>query len=363
MYTLFSLAVSINQLYFLRLIRSKARRGKLGYFLGLVMGLYTHYFFVFVLVSQALYVTFNNLTKEQGSGLEKRVKWTWLKISSLGVMFFLPWLYFMAKLGFGEGMRPLLAPPSSFNIVQTFTNFIFGFQEEKIQNLFISLWPLSTGVLFLMFTERNKRKSKNIDYFFLATFLPVLLVFVISFIQPIFLSRYLILVTPTLFFLLAWTIGNYSRRTSLLLAKMAIALMLGMTMYQYFSNATPVKENYRELASYLSEKTRSSDIVTISAPFTIYPIEYNYDGQARLATIPEWNRYLKESNIPEYDRDNLVNLMEEFRQRYNYMYLVLSYDQGYEKDIRDYLDNNFEITDIRYFPTDITLVVYKLKYD
>jgi mannosyltransferase len=362
MYTLFSLSVSVNQLFFLRLIRSRGKHGKLGYFIGTLTGLYTHYFFIFVLVSQALYVFFHNLTKENGVGLSKKFKLTWLGISGLSFSLFVPWVYFMVKSGLGEGMRPLLTTPSSYSIVQTFTNFLFGFQEEEVQNLFISLWPLSTALLFLIFTEKNKKKTRNIDYFFLVTFLPVLLVFVISYIQPIFLSRYLILVTPTLFFLLAWTIGNYQRRVSLILAELVIALMVGMTMYQYFSNKTPVKESYRELSSYLSESVEPSDVVAISAPFTIYPIEYNYEGQARLVTIPEWNRYLENSNIPEYKDDDLAGMMSKFREKYKKMYLVLSYDQGYEKDIRNYLDHNFEITEQREFPTDISLVVYKLKY-
>ena len=42
------------------------------------------------------------------------------------------------------------------------------------------------------------------------------------------------------------------------------------------------------------------------------------------------------------------------------MYVILSYDQGYEKEFKTYLDNNFEKVDERDFSPDLTLYQYKL---
>ncbi len=42
------------------------------------------------------------------------------------------------------------------------------------------------------------------------------------------------------------------------------------------------------------------------------------------------------------------------------MYVILSYDQGYEKEFKTYLDNNFEQVNERDFSPDLTLYQYKL---
>ncbi|MCT7423387.1 hypothetical protein N4A85_24950, partial [Escherichia coli] len=73
----------------------------------------------------------------------------------------------------------------------------------------------------------------------------------------------------------------------------AFAATLMLTLWIQISNSkTPAKENFRETAQYLSQNTAPQDIVFISPPFTIYPIEYYYQGQAQIFTIPEWNRYI-----------------------------------------------------------------------
>src|SRR5579862_5368761 len=49
MYTLFALITTINNLFFIRFINSKGSTSKFGYIVSAVIGLYTHYFFIFLL--------------------------------------------------------------------------------------------------------------------------------------------------------------------------------------------------------------------------------------------------------------------------------------------------------------------------
>jgi uncharacterized membrane protein len=355
-YALFTLIVVLNNMFFLRLITTNGKDGKTGLFLTTIAGLYTHYFFVFLLITQCVYTLVLKVIKEKN----RTVPAIFFSILVSAVFLFSPWLIYVIQSGIASNTQPLIPPPSSYNVIQTFVNFIFGFQPQPIQAILISLWPLLTVVLFLMFTNKKQKNIKNLDYYFLATFLPVVLVFFISFIKPIFLSRYLILVTPTLFFIIAWIILNNSKKASFYLSVVSLTVMFLLLLFQNISANTPVKENYSKVSQYLSAYTTPQDVVAITAPFTIYPIEYQYKGEAKLVTIPNWDRYVQ-GPMPKFNLDEFTAQMSQYQKQYNRVFVIFSYDQGYEQDVRNYLDKHYALMGNGDF-NNIEMRVYKLKY-
>ncbi len=91
-------------------------------------------------------------------------------------------------------------------------------------------------------------------------------------------------------------------------------------------------------------------------------IEYSYKGQSRIETVPEWNRFTQ-SEIPEFNEQALSNQIERYRKQYQHMYVVLSYDQGYEDRLAFYLDNNLERIDLKELSENLEIRVYRLRYD
>lgn len=379
MYTLFTLVTTINHLFFLRVVKSHGSCSKFGYFVSLLLGFYTHYFFLFLLVTQLVFVFLRFGRNPSASprtvpyGASLRVNQSdalSLKTLLLGVgtpllfagMLFLPWIGYVVKSGFASSTQPVIPTPTSFNVFQTFVNFLFGFQTQGMQALLVSLWPFSVIVFFFIFTRRQKIPIRDFEYFVLVTFLPIFLVFFASFFKPLFLSRYLIFVTPTLFFILAYLVLSYSRRVSSYVVATLLIIMLGLLVYQSNSRDTPVKEDYRGVATYLSANVSPSDIIAVSAPFTVYPIEYSYVGQARIVTIPEWNRYVRGS-IPVFSMKKLEQQTEKYRRQYARIFTVLSYDQGYEKDLRTYFDQHYELLAHKQFSPGLEIRVYRLRYD
>ena len=113
---------------------------------------------------------------------------------------------------------------------------------------------------------------------------------------------------------------------------------------------------------YLNKQVRPSDIVAISAPFTVYPIDYYYRGTAKIDTIPQWDRFNRGA-IPSFSKADLIKQLNSYKNTYDRMFVVLSYNQGYEDETKDYLDHNFErLKLIRYSPG-LELRVYKLRYN
>ncbi len=355
MYMLFTLATTWSNIYFLRVFRSRGGQGKVGYLLATTLGLYTHYFFLLVVFVQTVYIFFKCLA-------QKRFILLFLALLTPPFLIFLPWAIYFLSHGLAASSQPVLARPSAYNLFQTFSDFLFGFQNRTIEGVLVSLWPLLVIFLFFTFTRGGKIAGRDIDYFFLITFAPIILVFMASFIRPVYLSRYLIFVLPTLFFLIAWSLSGFSGRMARFLIVGLLVIMVGLLLYQDFTSSTPAEENYRGVANYLSQNATPGDIIAVSAPFTVYPLEYAYTGHARIDTIPNWDRYVQ-GPIPPFTLAGLTDQLNSYKTEYARLFLVLSYDQGYESRIRNYLDTHYQMLKEKKFANGIDLRVYRLRYD
>jgi hypothetical protein len=137
--------------------------------------------------------------------------------------------------------------------------------------------------------------------------------------------------------------------------------MLGLSVFQGISAQTPVKEDYSVLDTYLNKSVGPQDVVAVSVPFTIYPIEYQYQGSAKIVTIPEWDHY-DVGSIPKFEMNTFINQINDLKKNYNQIDLVLSYDQGYQKDIVNYMDTHYALVQKKDFSESVELRVYKLRY-
>ncbi|MBL8029890.1 MAG: glycosyltransferase family 39 protein [Candidatus Doudnabacteria bacterium] len=361
MYSLLTLLTILNQISFLKLISSlqnnQNHRILWAYFsLTTILGIYTHYFFWLVLTTQFFYLllTHKNLLKKYFN--------TFILMLGIILCSFVPWVLQVLKVGFFSNTTPLINLPTYLNLFNSFTQFIFGFQAEKINTIILSLWPITVLMLFF-YLQKNNRLDKNALYFLLTAFLPPLLIFLISItIRPIFVTRYFIFTVPSLFLFLSWLIYAYSKTVSYLLKTTFVSAMICTLYLQNVLPNAPIKENYRAAASYLSSQSSNQDLIAISAPFTIYPIEYYYQGPAKLVTIPSWNRY-EIGPVPEFSLENLNSESKNFEKVYQKVWLVLSYDQGEEAEIKKYFDEKYHKVDELVISNGLRLYAYKLRYD
>ena len=356
MYTLLTLLVVLNQLFFIRIFQQAGGPNWSGYVLTGVLGVYTHYFFWVSLLAQVIFFFANR--HRFGKGTFVRL------VASAGalVAVLVPWQLYVAGQGGNGASRPLIAAPTSADLFNTFTQFFFGFQDDERNTMLVSLWPLAV-LLALAAVQKTKRISPEVGFFLLAGLAPITVAFVASSLgRPIYLSRYLIISLPALLLFLTWLFTAYGRRTARLLR---IALVLGMLTtagLQASSADTPVKEDYQAASRFLSEAAKPQDIVIISPPFTSYPIQYYYNGAAAVATLPIWNRY-GEEGAPPFIEQNLPAEAKLLARDHIDAWLVLSYDQGDEKTIKDYYDRNFERLQARELSPGLTVYQYRLRYN
>jgi mannosyltransferase len=276
--------------------------------------------------------------------------------------FSVPWIYYIKVLGTVGNQAPVLSIPNTVNVFNTFSQFIFGFQNDHLNTILVSLWPLTVLLGFLALRE-NERVSPEVIYMVMSVLIPIAAAFIVSVtLRPLFVSRYLILTIPSMYLLISWVFSTYPKPLRKTLRVVVIFAMLAGLVVEVISPSSPVKENYAQAAAYLNTHATQQDVVILSAPFTIYPVEYYYRGPAPLETLPIWNRLISGA-IPPFDENKLPEEVTQIKGAHETAWVLLSYDQGYEEKIRLYFDHNFERIDSQEFSSGLRLYAYRLRYD
>lgn len=359
MYSLFAFLTILNQYFFIKIFKEEenARMGMWwGYGITVILGMYTHYFFGLALITQAIF--FMLYKKSFPAYSLKR----FVGIGVILILLFGPWLFYVQSLGSANNSQPLLERPTSINLFNTFSQFMFGFQNDHLNTILVSLWPLTVLLVFLSLRKTHKVHPETL-YFLLSVFVPISIIFAVSStLRPIFVTRYLILTLPSLYLVISWVFSTYPDRVSRLFKVLLVGTMLVTLAVEAVSATTPVKENYREATEYLEQNAKAHDVIVVSAPFTIYPVLYYYRGPATIETLPRWDRYVTGA-IPPFNEEELPQEVEEIKASRQNLWLLMSYDQGYEDDIKTYFDSNFERVDNKTFSPGLNLYAYKLRYD
>jgi len=358
MYTMLAFMTVLHVYFFVRIMRTGGTNNWLFWTLTAIMGLYTHYFFVFVMLSE--FITLLALKKRF---VGKRPIRSIVIYGAIAGLSLLPWLLYVYNLGFASNTQPSLGTPSAGDLFDTYAQFIFGFQVPAVNTLIVSLWPVLVLLAFFALQRTKKKIPPEITLFVLLAVIPVLSAFIISVtIRPFYLSRYLIVALPALFIFMAWILTRYRPWISRTVGVVLVLIVGVLFTVQVLSPNTPVKEDYKDAVQYLEKNAGPSDVVVLAAPFTIYPVEYYYKGTAKLTTQPIWNRF-ESGSVPAFDPAKLEQETKANVDSYQNAWLMLSYDQGYNKDLKDYYDKHYQKVSEHKFSPGLTIYEYKTRYD
>ena len=172
----------------------------------------------------------------------------------------------------------------------------------------------------------------------------------------------MIVALPTLFIFIAWLLTRYRRWIAQTVGVILVVVIGVLFIVQAINPNTPVKENYKEAVEYIDANAGASDVVVLAAPFTIYPVEYYYKCSAKLTTQPIWDRF-KSGSVPAYDASKLEAETKANVGAYQHAWLLLSYDQGYNKKLKDYYDAHYQQMTMHEFSPGLVIYEYKVRYD
>ena len=360
MYTMLAFMTVLHMYFFVRILKQQGSGRWILWVLTAILGLYTHYFFIFVLLAE--FVSLILLRKRLRGGGEHFIR-NIIIAGTIAGLSLLPWVIYVFTLGTASNTQPALTTPSAGDLFDTYAQFIFGFQVSGVNTLIISLWPVAVLLAFFALQRGKREIPLEITPFVLLATLPIISAFLISVtVRPLFLSRYLIVALPTLFIFIAWLLTRYRPWIARTVGIVLVAVIGVLFTVQVMSPNTPVKENYKEAVEYIEDNADASDVVVLAAPFTIYPVEYYYKGTAKLTTQPIWNRF-ESGSVPAFDEKTVEAETKENVASYQNAWLMLSYDQGYNEKLKKYYDDHYEKIGERKFSAGLTVYEYKIRYD
>lgn len=266
MYSMFAF-FSLLSFYFLY------KKSYRNYLISSILGLYTHYFMVFVLGVQFAYLLI----------VQKRLERKTLILYGKIALAALPWAALVVlsrpPVG-GQFWVPRPTPEMLLNLPgRLFTGY------EEMLGYTYTLIPLVTifFILFFLLAGLKLVKSKKVHslrhvlqdrlllLLLLWVFVPLILIVAVSFIKPVFEPRYTIFITIGFIFLFIRLLAPFSRRVRA--AFFLVALFFSLH-YMFFQATYRTKGDVRTTLTEIKSLLRPGDVVYVTDPYDFHPAEY-----------------------------------------------------------------------------------------
>jgi mannosyltransferase len=343
MYSLLTLTTLLSIFFFLKSLNENRLRFWIGYIIASILMLYTHFYGVFILIFQFSYLL---LYYRNRTGCVKKC----LVAFSLVTLGFFPWLIKLLEVTpyilEGHSAIAWIPEPNIILILGTILIFcnssvvgllVFGYSIRSI----FQLANLKKYFNKLSFSESLKGiqayffdSSKfGINFCFIWMGIPIILSLLISLIfQPIYLPKYLILVSPVFYLLVSKGLTRKGPKVSYILV-LILLIDSAMISYSYYTNFN--KEQWRAAAIYIQEGEGTRDLIIITAPWLDLNFEHYYNGSNVV------------KGIQTIDQLNETLLSNE----YNKVWLILSHDDVADPNgqVKKELDNIYQLNSEKEF--------------
>lgn len=293
MYALLGLLLIGATLVLVKWIRRPQRhRYLLIYALLMTAALYTHYFAVLAALSHWLYLGLIRLLPGYRLKHLQRKDW-WLANLAI-VVLYLPWLPNLLDLL--QHMDALKAggdvgwedPVTLSSLPSMIWLWLIQDEGEQLPLLLFGGVPLALLVLAAVAVARDRSVNHGSVLLALYTGVPLLLVFAVSFITPMFIERYLTAYALGLPMLAALAIDRLYTSVRVLAVAVLLSLV-GVEMIGVNNNATVDRnDQFNVMVDYVNRHFASGDrIVTSDMLWYLSYVYYNRtDAQVRLFTPP-----------------------------------------------------------------------------
>lgn len=166
--------------------------------------------------------------------------------------------------------------------------------------------------------------------------------------------------TPLYIILLAWVLsemrGNFRHAVN-----MIFVVMLGFSVYNQFTNSDiEAKENYRGAVSYINNFATPRDIVAVSPPYTLFPVQYYYSSTTRLSTLPFWDR--RQLNLPAPSAEEIKNTTTKLKDGHRRIFLLSTANLYGADNVKYYMDHNYTRLQVLQFSPNVWLYIYQAEY-
>ena len=263
--------------------RGAAWKFFIGYVLSAVAGLYTLYYFAFLLIFENLFVFGWWLAARRRRRHPPALLRRWVLAQVLVVVLYLPWL----PVALRQGLDPPVPPWRGFTglgsvILESWTALSLG-QSVDPESLLV--WPVLSFMFALYLLglrgaasgHRGSLKSVLLCGY---TFVPLFIIYLLSLRTPLYHVRYASTYSPPFYLLLAVGLAGLGRswRLALPIGLTVIALACGHSIYRFFFDPQYATDDHRGAVSYMEKRIAPGDAVLINAGYAYPPFLYYYEG-------------------------------------------------------------------------------------
>jgi hypothetical protein len=279
-YTLWP-ALSLASLYFLLwALRQGSRRLWIAYALTALLSLYTHYYDLFV-------VLFENIFVFVFYWRDRTVMKRWIAVQGALALLYLPWPLFFSSRPFTYVDVTAYVPGLLGILRQGLSIFTLG--ETLPQTLVTFLLPVLAALLILGLALAYVRDRRAFAFLLLYVFIPSFCVFLLTRWRPLFRDRYLNVIAPGYYLVFALGLVALARvRRGLILAGIAALVLLlpaGLSLANYYFDPAYAKSaDWRGLAAYLEAHAEPEDVIVENYPDPT--LAYYYRGPAERVVLP-----------------------------------------------------------------------------
>lgn len=253
---------------------------------------------------------------------------SWLLGQLAVLLLWLPWLPSFITQVIMVDNEFWIQPPTRDVIWGAFMTFFSDWRPWGVEWIvWAAMAALALGVIALL------RRPALLLFLALLVAVPFGLELLVSLRRPIFYDRTLIWTTLPLFVVLSASVGVWLRRTdawrlvAIPGAAAVVALMVanGYSLQNYYDNFH--KEEWREAAAWVAERTGPNDALLFNATWIQLPFEYYYDRYGLDATKMGAPVDLFDAGIlePKMTEEDVTSLQERIKG-YDCVWLIYSHD-------------------------------------
>lgn len=259
----------------------------IGFVLCSALGLYTHYYTLFLLLFESLFFLSLIIMRRQ----YRRSFKAWLLAQLCIFCLYLPRLPALLIQSTGGKSGWMGIPPLGYLPGALIAYFVTQNPETKLHLLIGSfgvIFPMTLGAIGAQLTADRPRLSFPLGrsrlYVFAYLAVPFLTAYAVSlFIKPILVTRYLMVCVPAACILLAYGLSLVKPRFLALL----LSLLLGWTIVIYLGSIynTTNKEDWRSATEYLSTRIQRDDLICFNAGHARLPFYYYHGKEGGLNEV------------------------------------------------------------------------------
>ncbi len=271
MYTMFAFFAVLSFYAFYQILIGKYKNNPLIHLISSLLGLYTHYFMILVIINQIIFLLLFN---------KKKNIFSLMVINYLIIfLFFVPWLIFLL-IQKNDFFHSFWIKKISFHafisllgIIYTGYEFDFKFYNQSVLKLSL-FFMLLIGVSFSkIHGERSLSKRLFYSLLIWGTAMP-LIVGIISFFKPIFLPRYLIFSTVGFLLLIVFILERIQIVPRIITL---IIIFLFTINYHQVQIKERKKNDVRSIIKEIKTLAKKEDVLYVTNELDFHVAQYYFN--------------------------------------------------------------------------------------